>query len=86
MRFLHRCLGIVFVLAIGASWAAAQDPAQTLKVAGQDAEQALKASKPVTLTATIEAIDQTNRIVVLKGPKGNLAEYMSPDRQAVQRG
>jgi hypothetical protein len=31
-------------------------------------------TKPVNITATIEAIDQTNRIVTLKGPAGNLVE------------
>jgi ribosomal protein S1 len=31
------------------------------------------ASKPVKLTATIEAIDRTARLVTLKGPEGNLA-------------
>ena len=33
------------------------------------ADQTVK-STPVTITATIEAIDQTNRIVTLKGRKG----------------
>ena len=37
------------------------------------ATQTMK-STPVTITATIEAIDQTNRIVTLKGPKGNLVD------------
>jgi hypothetical protein len=38
-----------------------------------NADQTMK-STPVTITATIEAIDQTNRIVTLKGPKGNLVD------------
>src|SRR4029450_12061345 len=37
------------------------------------ATQTMK-STPVTITATIEAIDQTTRIVTLKGPKGNLVD------------
>jgi hypothetical protein len=37
------------------------------------ATQTMK-SAPVSITATIEAIDQTNRIVTLKGPKGNLVD------------
>jgi hypothetical protein len=37
------------------------------------ATQTMK-SAPVTITATIEAIDQTNRIVTLKGPQGNLVD------------
>jgi hypothetical protein len=41
--------------------------------AGAQADQTMK-STPVTITATIEAIDQTNRIVTLKGPKGNLVD------------
>ena len=45
--------------------------------AGAQADQTMK-STPVTITATIEAIDQTNRIVTLKGPKGNLVDtYVS---------
>jgi len=31
-------------------------------------------SKPVTMTATIEAVDKANRTVTLKGPKGNSLE------------
>ena len=34
----------------------------------------VKSSAPQSITATIEAIDQTNRIVTLKGPKGNLVD------------
>ena len=41
--------------------------------AAQTADQTLK-STPVSVTATIEAIDQTNRIVTLKGPRGNLVD------------
>ena len=37
------------------------------------ATQTMK-STPVTITATIEAIDKTNRIVTLKGPRGNLVD------------
>src|SRR4026208_2344444 len=37
------------------------------------ATQTMK-STPVSITATIEAIDKTNRIVTLKGPKGNLVD------------
>lgn len=74
-----RCLGIAIVFSVTASWAAAQDPAAATKKA-QDAEQAMKAGKPVSITATIEAIDQTNRVVTLKGPKGNLAEVYVPER------
>src|SRR5262249_15156699 len=36
-------------------------------------------SKPVSITATIEAIDQTNRMVTLKGPKGNSVYVKAPD-------
>jgi hypothetical protein len=37
-------------------------------------------SKPVTVTATIEAIDQTNRIVTMKGPKGNSIDVKAPEQ------
>ena len=36
-------------------------------------------STPVTLTATIEAIDQTNRLVTLKGPAGNMVDAYVPE-------
>lgn len=36
-------------------------------------------SKPVTLTATIEAIDKTSRTVILKGPKGNGVLVKAPE-------
>jgi Cu/Ag efflux protein CusF len=67
----------VLAVAFGFTSAAAQDPAQK---PAQDAGKAQMSSTPVTLTATIEAIDQTNRIVTLKGPKGNLAELYVPER------
>lgn len=46
-------------------------PAPQLREA--QADQTLK-STPVSITATIEAIDHTNRIVTLKGPNGNLVD------------
>ena len=57
--------------------ATASLPAPDLRQA-QAADQTLK-STPVALTATIEAIDQTNRIVTLKGPKGNLVDTYVDD-------
>jgi Cu/Ag efflux protein CusF len=36
-------------------------------------------SKPISITATIEAIDQANRVVTLKGPKGNSVDMKAPD-------
>lgn len=36
-------------------------------------------SKPRTIAATIEAIDQTSRIVTLKGPNGNTVDLKAPD-------
>jgi hypothetical protein len=56
--------------------------AATARLAAQAATPAqsqdpLKA--PVTITATIEAIDKSARLVTLKGPKGNLATvYVDP--------
>jgi hypothetical protein len=37
-------------------------------------------SKPVTMTATIEAIDKANRAVTLKGPKGNSIEVKADEQ------
>lgn len=52
----------------------------TLCVAPLAAQTTEQKSEPTTITATIEAIDQTNRVVTLKGPKGNLAEvYVGPE-------
>jgi ribosomal protein S1 len=45
----------------------AQDPAK----AGAAAQQQM-VGDPVTVTATVEAIDKTNRLVTLKGEKGNV--------------
>jgi hypothetical protein len=44
------------------------------------AQQPAYESKPVTLTATIEAVDKANRVVTLKGPKGNSVEVKAPDQ------
>ena len=52
--------------------ATASTPAPQLREA-PGAGQTVK-STPVSITATIEAIDQTNRIVTLKGPQGNLVD------------
>ena len=65
MSTLPLCYAIVVLAtAIGP----APEPRQA-----QAAGQTLK-STPVSITATIEAIDQTNRVVTLKGPKGNLVD------------
>ena len=56
----------VLVLALAAARVAAQKPAYE--------------SKPVTETATIEAIDKANRLVTLKGPKGNSVQVKAPDQ------
>ena len=60
MTMFKRCSEILLISALCAAPAAAQPDTQK--------------SAPVSITATIEAIDQTNRLVTLKGPKGNLAE------------
>jgi hypothetical protein len=52
----------------------------TLCAAPLVAQTTEQKSAPTTITATIEAIDQTNRLVTLKGPKGNLADvYVGPE-------
>ena len=52
---------------------------QTLAVAAM-AQAPVAQSKPKTITATIEAIDQANRVVTLKGPKGNSVDVTAPDQ------
>jgi hypothetical protein len=44
------------------------------------AEQPALQSKPVTVTATIEAIDKANRVVTLKGPEANSVDVKAPDQ------
>jgi hypothetical protein len=46
---------------------------------GASAQSSVSQSKPVTITATIEAIDQANRTVTLKGPKGNSVDVKAPE-------
>jgi hypothetical protein len=45
------------------------------------AQQAAYKSKPVTLNATIAAIDKTSRVVTLKGPTGNFEVQASDEMQ-----
>jgi hypothetical protein len=51
----------------------------TVTTAGVMAQQPVYQSKPVTQTATIDAIDKANRVVILKGPMGNSFEVKAPD-------
>ena len=51
--------------------------ATTAAVAAQERRYA---STPVTLTATIEAIDTATRVVTLKGPNGNSIDVKAPDQ------
>ena len=77
MPLLTRCSQVLLITALCAAPVAAQTGAATKPPA--QSGQSVK-SEPVTLTATIEAIDQTNRLVTLKGPKGNLADvYVGPE-------
>lgn len=43
-------------------------------------EQAPASESPVTITATIEAIDKANRTVTLKRPQGTAVEIKAPDQ------
>jgi Cu/Ag efflux protein CusF len=47
--------------------------------AGAQASGPVSESAPVTVTATIEAIDKTARLVTLKGPKGQSAEVKADE-------
>jgi Cu/Ag efflux protein CusF len=72
-RFQTTVLSLGLSLALGGA-ALAQDskPPKPIKV-----------SEKVTIKATVEAIDKTNREVTLKGPKGNLLTM--PVDESVQR-
>lgn len=49
------------------------------RVAAAQTSKPIMASEPVTVTATIEAIDKATRTVTLKGPKGNSIEVKAPE-------
>ena len=53
---------------------------QALLAVAAMAQAPVAQSKPKTITATIEAIDQANRVVTLKGPKGNSVDVTAPDQ------
>jgi hypothetical protein len=44
------------------------------------AQRGVYEAKPVTVTATIEAIDKATRVVTLKGPKGNSMDVKTSDQ------
>ena len=44
------------------------------------AQRGVYEAEPVTVTATIEAIDKTTRVVTLKGPKGNSIDVKTSDQ------
>ena len=50
---------------------------------GAQTAKPAEADKPISITATIEAIDRTARLITLKGPKGNLATVYAD--QSVKR-
>lgn len=51
-----------------------------LFVVSLTAQKQVAESKPVTITATIEAIDPTTRVVTLKGPEGNSVDVTAPEQ------
>ena len=51
-----------------------------LFVVSLTAQKQVAESKPVTITATIEAIDPTTRVVTLKGPGGNSVDVTAPEQ------
>ena len=53
---------------------------QALLAVAAMAQAPVAQSKPKTITATIEAIDQANRVVTLKGPQGNSVDVKAPDQ------
>jgi hypothetical protein len=74
MTLRTRCLHIAVSLLMTGGGAAAQDAASAL--------QGASSAKPTTIVASVEAIDQANRMVTLKGPKGNLIDiYVDESRK-----
>ncbi len=70
-------LGVVAVTAVlmATTTAATQEP----KDITQKAKDIFK-TESVTVKATIEAIDKTNRVIKLKGPKGNVVEVKADEK------
>ena len=60
------CISLVAALSFGAAAYAAD-------------EKKVERSNLVTITATVEAIDQATRMVTLKGPKGNLVSFIADE-------
>jgi len=71
---MKRILTAVFVLAAVATTGASARAAEPEAKAVPAAHKPIVVKDKITVTATIEAIDKTNRTVMLKGPKGNLLE------------
>lgn len=83
---VRKCCSIASVLVLIAATATvghaaqAAQAGQAAKEGAQKAAQGFTSSKPVSISGTIEAIDQSNRILTVKGPKGNLEEiWVSSD-------
>ena len=61
-KFIVSCIALVAALSLGAGAYAAD-------------EKKVERTKVVSVTATVQAIDQATRIVTLKGPQGNLLTF-----------
>jgi len=71
---MKRILAAVFVLAAVATMGVSALAAEPEAKAAPATPKPIVVKDKITVTATIEAIDHTNRTVTLKGPKGNLMD------------
>ena len=74
-RVLSGVVAVVFALSFAAAAIGAEK-----KAAKEGEKPALEQSSLVTVTATVEAIDQKTRMVTLKGPEGNTITFKAGDK------
>ena len=74
-RVLSGVVAVVFALSFAAVAMGAEK-----KAAKEGEKPALEQSSLVTVTATVEAIDQATRMVTLKGPEGNTITFKAGDK------
>ena len=74
-RVLSGVVAVVFALSFAVAAIGAEK-----KAAKEGEKPAIEQSGLVTVTATVEAIDQATRMVTLKGPEGNTITFKAGDR------
>jgi hypothetical protein len=74
-RVLSGVVAVVFALSFAAAAMGAEK-----KAAKEGEKPAIEESTLVTVTATVEAIDQKTRMVTLKGPQGNTVTFKAGEQ------